>query len=81
MAFNFGKLKAAGIPQPLARVAKIVKEKTPKPVNFDKISVMKDAIAKPVNFSKMTKMAKLPKAPKIALIKRAIKKAAKPKGF
>lgn len=81
MAFNFGKLKAAGIPKPAARVAKLVKDRTVKSPSMAKITVLKDKISKPFNFSKMTKVVKLPKPAKITLIKKAIKKAAKPKGF
>lgn len=81
MAFNFGNLKPAGVSKTGTKVAKLVKDTKMKPVNLNKISIMKDKVSKSFDFNKMTKVSKLPKAPKIALMKKAIKKAAKPKGF
>lgn len=85
MALNFMsnslKLKPAGIGKPATRVAKLVKDRTLKTPSIAKINVLKDVTSKPFDFSKMTKVVKLPKPAKITLIKKAIKKAAKPKGF
>jgi hypothetical protein len=73
MAFNYSKLKAAGISKGATRIANLIKDRKPKSVSFSKIKVIKDKMQKPINFSKLTKMSKLPKAKKITLIKKTIK--------
>lgn len=77
MAFNFGKLKAVGVPNVGARISKLVKDRKLKPMAFKKVNVLKDKVNKDFNFNKLTKKADLPKSPKIALIKKAIKKIKK----
>ena len=73
MALNFKKLKAAGVPHLSTRIAKLIKDRKTKSVNFSKIKVLKDKTQKSINFAKMTKLTTLPKAKKITLIKKVIK--------
>lgn len=74
MALNYGKLKAAGVPQSAMRVSKLVKDRKLPSLTFNKVKVIKDKVSKAFDFNKFTKKDKLAKAPKIALLKKAIKK-------
>jgi len=67
------KLKAAGLPKLSAKVSTMKDFKT-KSIKTPKVKESKVKEPKPFDFKKYTKIAKLPKSPKIALIKKAIKK-------
>jgi len=76
MNLSFTKIKSAGLPKTSAKLAKAaaVNKKMPsfsmpKPKNLD------SKMPKPIDVSKFTKTVKLPKSPKVAVLKKAIKKA------
>ena len=78
MALSFANLKPAGIKAPSMKAFKMPSIQAPKVSGFTtqvpKIPGQKTL--KSFNFSKLAKQPKIPKAPKIAVMKRAIKKNA-----
>lgn len=81
MALSFTKLKSAGLPRTSAKFTKLAKARKPFSLSAIKPKVPTDKKLKDYDFNKFTKAPKLPKAAKLAIVKKAIKKAKKNVGF
>lgn len=74
-------LKASGIPKLSTKTTAFMMPKIPKPPNLISPKIPNQKTYKSIDFSKILKPPKLPKAKKISIIKRAIKKAKKNVGY
>jgi hypothetical protein len=75
MNLSFTKLKNAGLPKTSAKFASFTKAPSIKQpsIKAPKLSTTKQP--KAFNYSSITKLTKLPKSPKVTILKKAVKKA------
>ena len=81
MALSFTKIKSGSLPRVAAKMAKLAKPRKSVSVSISAPKNLRDAKLPKFDISKFTKPVKLPKQQKLAIVKRAVKKVAKNKGF
>lgn len=78
MTLTFKPIKIPGLPKFSSKLSQLSGNKIPSTPNIKAPSVPKDKITKGFNIAKYSKIVKLPKAPKLTMLKAKVKKI---KGF